>query len=167
MGDTDPRVFLSLGSNLGDRWHLISSAIDALAQQVGSIVSIAPYIETQPWGFSSEYLFLNTAIEIKTDLSPMELLKQTQSIEHMLGRKYKHKVGETYQDRPIDIDILLYGEEIVDEGNELQVPHPLLHKRDFVLNPLSAIAPNVVHPTSHQRIDSLLTVITNEYNPPY
>ena len=132
-------VYLSLGSNQA------------------SIASIARYIETEPWGFSSPHPFLNTAVAVYTPLTPLELLSQTQSIEQALGRRHKHLPHEAYQDRPIDIDILLYNQEIIDQGDQLQIPHPQMHKRLFVLEPLASIAPTLVHPLAQQRIDSLLS----------
>ena len=146
-------VYLSLGSNQGERSELLSLAIRKIRDEVGSIVSIARYIETEPWGFSSPHPFLNTAVAVYTPLSPNELLSQTQS----LGRKHKHLPHEAYQDRPIDIDILLYNQEIIDQGDRLQIPHPQMLKRLFVLEPLASIAPTLVHPLVQQRIASLLS----------
>ena len=136
-------VYLSLGSNQGERWELLSLAIR--------------YIETEPWGFSSPHPFLNTAVAVYTPLTPLELLSRTQAIEQTLGRRHKHLPHETYQDRPIDIDILLYNQEIIDQGDRLQIPHPQMLKRLFVLEPLASIAPTLVHPIAQQRIASLLS----------
>ena len=146
-------VYLSLGSNQGERWELLSLAIRKIKDEIGSIASI----ETEPWGFSSPYPFLNTAVAVYTPLTPLELLSQTQSIEQSLGRKRKHLPHESYQDRPIDIDILLYNQEVIEQGDRLQIPHPQMLKRLFVLEPLASIAPTLVHPLAQQPIASLLS----------
>ena len=150
-------VYLSLGSNQGERWELLSLAIRKIRDEIGTISSIARYIETEPWGFSSPHPFLNTAVAVYTPLSPNELLSQTQSIEHSLGRKHKHLPHESYQDRPIDIDILLYNQGVIEQGDRLQIPHPQMLKRLFVLEPLVSIAPTLVHPLAQQPIASLLS----------
>ena len=149
--------YLSLGSNQGERWELLSLAIRKIRDEIGTIVSIARYIETEPGGFSSPHTCLNTAGAVYTPLTPLELLSQTQSIEHSLGRKHKHLPHEAYQDRPIDIDILLYNQEVIEQGDRLQIPHPQMLKRLFVLEPLASIAPTLVHPLVQQRIASLLS----------
>lgn len=150
-------VYLSLGSNQGERWELLSLAIRKIRDKIGSIASIARYIETEPWGFSSPHPFLNTAVAVYTPLTPLELLSRTQAIEQALGRRHKHLPHEAYQDRPIDIDILLYNQEIIDQGDQLQIPHPQMLKRLFVLEPLVSIAPTLVHPLAQQPIASLLS----------
>lgn len=145
---------LSLGSNLGDRWALLCTALDLIEERVGAISTLATFIETAPWGFDSNALFLNTAVAVLTSLSPEQLLQETQQIERLLGRNYKRAIGESYRDRPIDIDILFYGNVIIDQPL-LQIPHPLLHKRNFVLNPLLLIAPNLEHPLLKETVASL------------
>lgn len=147
-------VYLALGSNLGARYILLSQAITRLDEEVGSIMDIAPYYETAPWGFTSEHHFLNTVVALRTHLSAEELLTETQRIERSLGRTSKHLRDENYTDRTIDIDILFYGEEVIC-SNHLVVPHPLLHERLFVLEPLAQIAPNLMHP-ERQTILALL-----------
>ena len=150
-------VYLSLGSNQGERWELLSLAIRKIRDEIGTIASIARYIETARWAFSPPPPFLNTAVAVYTPLSPNELLSQTQSIEQALGRRHKHLPHEAYQDRPIDIDILLYNQEIIDQGDRLQIPHPQMLKRLFVLESLASIAPTLVHPLAQQPIASLLS----------
>ena len=140
------RVFLGLGSNLGNREGYIRKAVALIEAYVGTVVRRSSLIETEPWGFESENRFLNGVILCKTALSPRELLKATQRIEKELGRKKKSKClnvnsskcRKTYSDRPIDIDILLYDDLIVDEP-DLKIPHPLMHERDFVMIPLNEI----------------------------
>lgn len=147
-------VYLSLGSNLGNKRKNIRLAIEKIGEQVGEVVRQSALYETEPWGFESENRFVNAAVKVTTALSPMEVLRATQQIERDLGRKRKsqspdsqqgQRVGATagipspvYHDRPIDIDILLYDDWIVDEP-ELKIPHPLMYKRDFVMIPLREI----------------------------
>lgn len=129
-------VYLGLGSNLGDRHAQLLAAIELLAQRVGRLVRCSSFIETAPWGFVSEHPFLNAVALFRTTLSPRELLTATQDIERQLGRRQKS--NGTYADRPIDIDILLYGDAVIDEP-DLKIPHPLMHERDFVMRPLNEI----------------------------
>lgn len=138
-------VYLSLGSNLGNRHALLEQAIDMLQERVGSLVACSSFIETEPWGFDSDNRFLNAAVHFATALSPLDLLLATQQIEREMGRTTKSQDGK-YHDRPIDIDILLYDElqlnETYDIGGHsvsLILPHPLMHERDFVMIPLEAI----------------------------
>jgi 2-amino-4-hydroxy-6-hydroxymethyldihydropteridine diphosphokinase len=142
-------VYLSLGSNLGDKRKNIRLAIEKIGEQVGEVVRQSALYETEPWGFESENRFVNAAVKVMTELSPMEVLRATQQIERELGRRKKSQSPNThhpspdtplpvYHDRPIDIDILLYDDWIVDEP-ELRIPHPLMYKRDFVMIPLREI----------------------------
>lgn len=131
------RVFLSLGSNLGDRSRALDCAIDLINRQIGPVKRCSSYIETEPWGFASDNIFLNACIAVDTQLSPRQLLETTQLIERQLGRIHKSKSGQ-YHDRPIDIDILLYDHLSIDEPG-LTIPHPMMFERDFVMRPLSDI----------------------------
>ena len=151
------KVYLGLGSNLGDREENICKAISLIDERVGKVLRQSSLIETEPWGFESSNRFLNGVILCETTLSPREVLKATQKIERELGRKKKSKVegrrskvegqqptanGQqpraNYKDRPIDIDILLYDDWKVDEP-DLKIPHPLMQERDFVMTPLKEI----------------------------
>ena len=132
------RVFLGLGSNLGDRQAHLTQAISLIAEKVGSVIRQSSFIETEPWGFESENKFLNGVILVETTLTPRQLLKTTQKIERTLGRTNKSLSSKRYSDRPIDIDILLYDDLTVDEP-DLKIPHPLMHERDFVMIPLKEI----------------------------
>jgi 2-amino-4-hydroxy-6-hydroxymethyldihydropteridine diphosphokinase len=134
-------VYLLLGSNLGNRKEVLEKAVELLSEKVGIIIKQSKDYETAPWGVTDQPDFLNLAIEIQTDLKPLEVLEQTQSVENQLGRIRKEKWGA----RLIDIDILFYGNEIIDKPN-LKVPHPLMQERDFVLTPMAEIAPDFVHP---------------------
>lgn len=130
-------VYLSLGTNLGDKEHNITEAINKIKELVGDVVRQSALYATKPWGFESENDFINAAVCVETKLSPRELLDATQKIERSMGRTRKSENGK-YHDRLIDIDILLYGDEHIDEP-DLKVPHPLMEERDFVMKPLSEI----------------------------
>lgn len=138
------RVYLGLGSNLGDRKHNISQAIRLICERVGTVLRCSTMIETEPWGFESSNRFVNAVVLCLTELSPRQTLVATQQIERDLGRTEKSppKALEdkcpAYKDRPIDIDILLYDNLTVDEP-DLKIPHPLMNERDFVMTPLKQI----------------------------
>ncbi len=129
--------FLSLGANIGDRHKTISAAISMIDSRIGTIVRRSSIIETEPQGFFSENKFLNLCIAVNTNLSPRELLYATQEIERVLGRTSK-SIDNQYEDRLIDIDILLYG-DIVLNDDDLVIPHPRMKERDFVMTPLKEI----------------------------
>ena len=137
MKEVIHQVYLGLGSNLGDRKANIARAIELIQERVGQIVKQSSIIETTPWGFTSGNKFLNCVILCETTLLPFPLLKVTQQIERELGRHYK---GGAYRDRSMDIDILLYDDVTIDTP-DLQIPHPLMEKRDFVMIPLNEIKP--------------------------
>ncbi len=130
-------VYLSLGTNLGDKSWNIREAVRLIGERVGRVVKESPVIETEPWGFHSDSSFLNACVEVATPLSPRCVLKVTQQIERQLGRTQK-SVDGVYHDRLIDIDILLYGDLTIDEP-DLKIPHPLMYERDFVMTPLKEI----------------------------
>ena len=132
-----PTTYLSLGSNLGDRRQLLHTAINEIAERVGRIEAISSCIETEPVGFDSVHLFLNMAVRVTTELNPYELLKVLKQLECDLGRTRKSHDGIHY-DRTIDIDILLY-DNLEVNSEELQIPHPRMWERDFVMRPLKEI----------------------------
>ena len=146
-------VYLGLGTNIGNRKENLTRAIEALSLALGPCTAQSSFIETAPWGFDSENAFLNCAVAFETELTPLQLLDTTESIERELGRTTKSN-GGIYHDRIIDIDILLYGCEIV-ETPRLTIPHPLMHLRDFVLEPLAEIAPEAIHPALGKSIHQL------------
>ena len=147
-------VYLGLGTNLGDKEANLNMAMEEISKRVGEITSLSAYYLTEPWGFDSQNTFLNAVCKVCTTFSPSEVLSITQSIEKDLGRMKKSIDGQ-YSDRPMDIDILLYDDVIINTP-ELSIPHPLMHKRLFVLQPLAAIAPQVVHPIFKKSISQLL-----------
>ncbi len=139
------QVYLGLGTNLGDRERNIRETIRLINERVGEVTRQSSLIETEPWGFESSHRFLNAAILCKTEKTPREVLELTQQIERDMGRKEKSVTSHPspltshlYQDRPIDIDILLYDDLTVDEP-DLKIPHPLMYERDFVMIPLNEI----------------------------
>ena len=132
-----PTTYLSLGSNLGDRKQLLHTAINEIAERVGRVEAISSCIETEPLGFDSVHLFLNMAVRVTTELNPYELLKVLKQLERDLGRTRKSHDGVHY-DRTIDIDILLY-DNLEINSEELQIPHPRMWERDFVMRPLKEI----------------------------
>ena len=148
------RLYLSLGTNLGNKRENLTRAIELLSLALGKCIAVSQFIETTPWGFESDNSFLNCAVAFDTDLAPLELLDITESIERGLGRTQKSNNGH-YRDRIIDIDILLYGDNII-VNDRLTIPHPLMHKRDFVLEPLAEIAPETQHPVLHKSIKQLM-----------
>ena len=148
------QVYLGLGTNLGDKQAQLQRAVGEIEKRIGRVVALSSFYDTTPWGFQSANTFLNAALQVDTALPPVALLHATQAIEHDLGRLSK-SVDGIYHDRPIDIDILLYGDTVY-RDEELQIPHPLMAQRDFVLRPLAEIAPELVHPTLHRTIRQLL-----------
>lgn len=130
-------LYLSLGSNIGDRHALIQQALQMLDERVGSVYRISSFIETEPWGFESEHKFLNAACLVHTMMSPQDCLEETKRIEQLLGRTQKSTDGQ-YHDRPIDIDLLMYDDEHITQ-DDLILPHPHMHERDFVMIPLREI----------------------------
>ena len=139
---TKHQVYLGLGSNLGQREENLRKAIRMIHERVGEVVRQSSFIETEPWGFESDHPFMNAAVLCLTEKSPREVLRLTQQIERDLGKSKEHATqrGESskFHDRPIDIDILLYDDLTVDEP-DLQIPHPLMYERDFVMIPLKEI----------------------------
>lgn len=130
-------VYLSLGSNLGDRKATMRRAIGLLNERAGSVDRQSSFIETDPWGFESTNKFLNMCVRLLTTLSPEQLLLATKQIERELGRTQKSVNGQ-YHDRPIDIDILMYDDVQID-SNDLTLPHPHMQEREFVMKPLREI----------------------------
>ncbi len=135
------RVFLLLGSNLGNRQRYLQQAIEMISIHIALVKNTSSIYETQSWGKTDAPDYLNQVVMLETVIPASELLRKILDIELMLGRRREEKWGS----RTIDIDILFYGDEIIDEEN-LQVPHPELHNRRFTLEPLAEIAPGLLHP---------------------
>ena len=133
-------LYLSLGSNLGDRELMLNRAIALIGERVGEVQRVSSFIETEPWGFKSKHPFLNAACLVFTTLSPEQCLEATQQIERELGRKRKSRNG-VYHDRPIDIDLLMY-DDLELSTPRLTLPHPRMKEREFVMIPLREILPS-------------------------
>jgi 2-amino-4-hydroxy-6-hydroxymethyldihydropteridine diphosphokinase len=145
-------VYLSLGSNVGDRTKNLRDAIAALRKAGINVTHISSMYETEPVDYLDQPWFVNLAVEAETELAPAALLEILRGIETQMGSKKLITKGP----RLIDMDILLYGNEVIDTP-ELQVPHPRLHLRRFVLEPLAELAPNVRHPISGLSVSEMLT----------
>lgn len=143
--------YLLIGGNLGNRPQNLANAIIAIKEQCGTITRLSPIYETAAWGNTNQPSFLNQALALDTQLEPEQLLQQLLAIETSMGRIRSEKFGP----RTIDIDILLYGNAIINTGN-LTVPHPHLPNRRFALLPLVTIAPHYLHPQLNMTITALL-----------
>ncbi len=143
-------VHIGIGSNLGNRQENCLEAIRRLEQNGVVLLKQSSLIETDPWGVADQPRFINLAIEAETDLAPEELLLLLKNIEEAMGREKTAHWGP----RVIDLDILFYDDRIIDLP-DLQVPHPHLHERDFVLKPLREIAPGKVHPLLGKKVSEL------------
>lgn len=147
-------AYLSLGSNLGQRQEQLRTAIERLGK-LGRITSTSSFYETQPVDVTDQPWFLNCAVALETALSPEQLLDETLKIEREMGRERTRKKGP----RKIDIDILLFDQHIV-QLSQLIIPHPAMHQRRFVLEPLAEIAPEVKHPVRKKTIRELLSELS-------
>ena len=146
------RVYLSLGSNLGDKEQNLEDALKMIEKQIGSIASRSAFFYSEPWGFSSDNGFVNNCDLIETLFLPEKILEITKQIEIELGRSKKS--SGTYSDRVIDIDIIFYNDQILDTP-DLVIPHPLMHLREFVLAPLEEIAADYLHPLLDKKVSEL------------
>jgi len=151
------KLYILLGGNLGDKKRIFSDVSTLLNERLGKISSQSAIYETEPWGFESPDLFWNQVLELSTNLSPEEVLAQTQQIETELGRIRKEN---QYSSRLIDIDILFYGNQIINQEN-LTIPHPRIQERKFALIPLCEIAPELIHPVFQKNIRQLLAESTD------
>lgn len=153
-------VYLSLGSNMGDRECVLALSIDEIGKRIGTVTKVSSKYETEPWGFISANKFINMAIEVDTELSPREVSERVHKIEDDLGRTRSNN-ATGYEDRVIDIDILMI-DNIISEESELTLPHPKMHLREFVIFPLSEIAPDIIHPILGCSIEDIKTEMTNK-----
>ena len=144
-------AYLGLGSNLGNREQHIETALAKLAAPGLRVARVSSLYETEPVGFTAQRWFLNLVAEIETELFPMQLLSRIANVEQALGRVRTVKNGP----RTLDIDILLYGRAVVRTA-KLEIPHPRMAERRFVLAPLAELAPDLRHPVTHQSIRAML-----------
>jgi len=152
-------AYIGIGSNLGKKRENYLEALERIAKVPNTrIVKESSLYESEPWGGESREWYVNGVIEIETELTPDDLLKKCQNIERAMGRK---RVRKRWGARIIDLDILLYDNLIVGKKN-LKIPHPEMHKRKFVLIPLSEIAPQIVHPILGMTISELLVSVQDE-----
>ena len=150
------RAYIALGSNMGDRESYLNTAVRGLGQSQGCrVVRVSEYINTKPYGNTNQDDFLNACLELETLLTPHELLALLQKLENYAGRIRTEHWGP----RTLDLDIIFYDDVIISE-NDLRIPHPEMHKREFVLRPLNEIAPNKLHPTQKKTVAELLETLT-------
>ncbi len=142
--------YIGIGSNLGDRHENCLRAIVLLEERGVLVQKRSSLYETEPWGVKDQPSFINMVVQIETKLKPDELLRLLKDIEKEIGRQDSIHWGP----RIIDLDILLFNTLVLNE-EKLQIPHPYLHEREFVLRPLNEIAPDVIHPVFHMSIDKL------------
>jgi 2-amino-4-hydroxy-6-hydroxymethyldihydropteridine diphosphokinase len=145
-------VYLEIGGNIENRLEYLSKTKKLINKNIGEITNESSIYQSPPWGFAAENHFLNQCIEIKTTLTPEELIIEALEIEKKLGRI---RGSNQYESRTVDIDILFY-EKLKIKNALLEVPHPRMHLRKFVLMPLSEIAPNFTHPVLNHTIATLL-----------
>lgn len=154
------KLFLiALGSNIGERKSYIVHAIAELCIRAGEIEAVSSLYETTPEGFNSPHPFLNAAVALRSNLSPAEMLVTTREIEHSLGSLTHRNPDGSYRDRSIDIDIIACDDMIL-QTDELIIPHPRMHLRRFVLDPLCEIAPQWIHPLLHESVTALRDKLT-------
>ena len=144
------RSYIGIGSNLGNRHENCVHAIELLEERGVTVQKRSALYETEPWGVTDQPRFINMVVQIETTLEPEELLKLLKGIEQEIGRQDSFRWGP----RLIDLDILFFNDLVLEEEN-LKIPHPFLHEREFVLRPLNEIAPDVIHPLFHKSIDEL------------
>lgn len=156
-------VYLALGSNVGDCQANLCQVVQLIEERIGSLISLSALYKTAPWGFTSSNAFLNSALKLETTHTPTAILEIAKRIEVEMGRTQKSK-SEEYEDRIIDIDILFYNNDIINEI-DLIIPHPLLHLRLFVLEPLAEIASDFIHPVLHKSILQLYKTTLEKENP--
>ena len=166
------RVYLSLGSNLGDRLALLRSALQRLRESADlDLVTASPLYESEPWEEepgrtgSEQRWYLNCVVAVDTPLPPRALLERLRGIENALGRVRPSGTPEArrFAPRTVDIDILFYGDEVISGPDDLHVPHLLLAERAFVLRPLSDVAPDLEHPTLYATVRELLEELADEH----
>jgi len=149
------KVYIGVGSNLGDKYQNIYLAYRLIQSKIGNITSKSSIYISEPWGFESDELFLNSVIEIHSKLQPLELLNQLKQIEKELGRKKKQ--SDTYESRLIDLDILFY-DKLILKNDQLTIPHPHVEKRSFVYMPLLEIQPNFIQTQTKSKLKNTVKI---------
>ncbi len=149
------RVIIGLGSNLSDRFAALSRALTLLKEEAGDIVAASSVWESEPWGFEADDQFLNMVVVLETGKQPRQLMQLFRSLEGRMGRK--RSGGGRYESRIIDIDILLWHDRVISMPG-LEVPHPKLADRRFVLEPLYEVAPGAVHPVTGLTVKEMLAL---------
>jgi 2-amino-4-hydroxy-6-hydroxymethyldihydropteridine diphosphokinase len=149
-----PIVYIGIGSNLGNRQENCLKALGLISAEAGSVTKRSSMHATRPWGAEDQPEFINMAAELVTEAGPQELLETLRKIEKELGREETYRWGP----RVIDLDILFYDDLVIDTP-DLRIPHPLMHLREFVLRPLSEIAPDRIHPVLKKTVKELLSEI--------
>ena len=161
------KTYLLLGSNVGEKEKNLSEAIrlinEAFKDLINEPVNLSSVYETEPWGFESDEKFLNQAVVLDTDIDPELIMRMCLIIEKQVGRvrygmNFDEEGKRIYESRVIDIDMMLYGDRIIDT-EFLKIPHPRLHEREFALLPLVEIAPDAVHPILKKTVKELLQSI--------
>lgn len=149
-------AYIGIGSNLGNRQENCLHAIELLEEKGIIVKKRSSMHETEPWGVKDQPRFINMTIEIETGLEPKEFLRILKNVERELGREKSFKWGP----RSIDLDILLFDDLVLKE-DDLEIPHPFMHERDFVLKPLCEIAPDRIHPVLKKKICDLVQELEN------
>jgi len=152
-------VYISLGSNVGNREETLLKSIALLNEKAENVIAVSSLYETEPWKMNDVNGFINQVVELRTELSAEELMDTLLLIEQSLGRT---RNSEKYESRTIDLDILFYNNDII-STEKVKVPHPLLHERRFVLEPLAEIAPAFIHPKLKKSISQLLLECKDSY----
>jgi len=145
-------IYLCIGGNIGERDANLEETLDFINFNLGDIKQVSSVYESEPWGMTDVPAFLNQVVHIQSDLSNEELLREISELEVFFGRE---RSSEGYVSREMDVDVLFIGDEII-SSEQLQVPHPRMHQRRFVLEPLAEIAPDVVHPELKKSVIEML-----------
>lgn len=153
------RCYILFGSNQGDKERLLEKACQLLQERCGLLVERSSTYLSEPWGFETDAWFLNALLVVETELEPDALMDALMDIETLLGRKRK-AAAKGYADRPIDLDILYYGDQVI-QTTKVTAPHPRLHLRRFALIPLCEIIPDFLHPVFNQSQQQLLDHCTD------